>query len=211
MITALENLIPSSLGHGNFDHSISWRSLAGIRVIILILGFTVSTDRRAAPDDAVHMNQVQVVGTHNSYHLEPLPSVRSLIAATGERQAEALDYSHPPLAEQFSRQGVRQIELDVFHDPDGGRYADPAARRIIRGMGRDPCPDPDPDGTHRHAGMKVLHVPDVDYRTTTPSLVDALKQVRSWSQRPAQARSNLDPARAQGKLRRGFAHQTAPF
>ena len=87
-------------------------------------------------------NQIQVVGTHNSYHLEPLPSVRSLIAATGERQAEGLDYSHPPLAEQFSRQGVRQIELDVFHDPDGGRYADPAARRIIRGWGVTPVPIP---------------------------------------------------------------------
>ncbi len=30
--------------------------------------------------------------------------------------------------------------------------------------------------------MKVLHVPDVDYRTTALSLVDALNQVRAWSQ-----------------------------
>ena len=29
--------------------------------------------------------------------------------------------------------------------------------------------------------MKVLHVPDVDYRTTALTLVDALKQVRAWS------------------------------
>ena len=78
-------------------------------------------------------------------------------------------------------------------------------------MGRDPGPDPDANGMLRHAGMKVLHVPDVDYRTTAPSLVDALKQVRSWSQRPSQARSHLDPARAQGKLRRGSAHQTVAF
>jgi hypothetical protein len=30
--------------------------------------------------------------------------------------------------------------------------------------------------------MKVLHVPDVDYRTSALTLVDALKQVRTWSQ-----------------------------
>ena len=29
--------------------------------------------------------------------------------------------------------------------------------------------------------MKVLHVQDVDFRTTAPTLVDALKQVRGWS------------------------------
>ena len=110
-----------------------------------------------------------------------MPAVRSLIAAAGEHQAEALDYSHPPLAEQFTTQGVRQIELDVFHDPEGGRYAEPAARKILRGMGRDPGPDPDANGVLRRPGMKVLHVPDVDYRSTAPTLVDALKQVRSWS------------------------------
>ena len=33
----------------------------------------------------------------------------------------------------------------------------------------------------RSPGMKVLHVPDVDYRTSAPTLVDALNQVRGWS------------------------------
>jgi len=153
----------------------------GARMFILILGFSFLTDRRAISDDAVRWNQIQVIGTHNSYHLAPLPAVRSLIAAAGERQAEALDYSHPPLAEQFSTQGVRQIELDVFQDPEGGRYAEPAARKIFRGMGRDPGPDPASNGMLRRPGMKVLQVPDVDYRTSAPTLVDALKQVRSWS------------------------------
>ncbi len=151
----------------------------GARMFILILGFSFLTDRRAISDDAVRWNQIQVIGTHNSYHLAPLPAVRSLIAAAGERQAEALDYSHPPLAEQFSTQGVRQIELDVFQDPEGGRYAEPAARKIFRGMGRDPGPAS--NGMLRRPGMKVLQVPDVDYRTSAPTLVDALKQVRSWS------------------------------
>ncbi len=83
---------------------------------------------QAVADDEVRLNQIQVVGSHNSYHIEPSPAVRSLIATAGERQAQGLDYTHPPLAQQFSGRGVRQIELDLFHDPEGGHYAQPAAR-----------------------------------------------------------------------------------
>jgi len=128
------------------------------------------------------LNQIQVIGTHNSYHLAPDPAVRALIAAAGRQRALALDYSHRPLAEQFSQLGIRQIELDLYADPEGRLFAEPAARKILRGLGKDPGPDPDPDGRLRKPGLKVLHVPDVDFRTTIPTLVEALKQVRAWSQ-----------------------------
>jgi hypothetical protein len=122
-----------------------------------------------------------VIGSHNSYHIEPSPAVSTLIAAAGEHLAQALEYTHPPLAEQFSSRGVRQIELDLFYDPEGGLYAEPSARKVLRGLGRDPGPDHDPKGLLRRPGMKVLHVPDIGYRTTAPTLVDALKQAREWS------------------------------
>ncbi len=128
------------------------------------------------------LNQIQVIGTHNSYHLAPAPAVRALIAATGRQRAEALDYSHRPLPDQFSRLGIRQIELDLYADPEGKLFGEPAARKILSGLGKDPGPDSDPEGRLRKPGMKVLHVPDVDYRTTVPTLVEALKQVRAWSQ-----------------------------
>jgi hypothetical protein len=128
------------------------------------------------------LNQIQVVGTHNSYHLAPEPAVRELIAASGRRRAEAIDYSHSPLEEQFSRLGIRQIELDVYSDPNGGLFASPAARQILRGMGKDPGADPNTSGELQRPGIKVLHVPDFDYRTTVPTFVGALKQVRGWSE-----------------------------
>ncbi len=128
------------------------------------------------------LNQIQVIGTHNSYHLAPEPAVRALIAAAGRRTAEALDYSHRPLGEQFSRLGIRQIELDLYADPEGKLFAEPAARKILLGLGKDPGPDPDPDGRLRQPGMKILHVPDVDSRTTVHTLVEALKQIRAYSQ-----------------------------
>ena len=72
-------------------------------------------------DDCVRMNQLQVLGTHNSYHLAAAPA---LLAALGEH-GRNLDYTHRPLTEQLAR-GIRQFELDVFADPEGGHYSAPA-------------------------------------------------------------------------------------
>jgi hypothetical protein len=146
--------------------------------IIALVGIVVSSASAGEP----RLNQIQVIGTHNSYHLAPEPAVRALIAAAGRRQAEALDYSHRPLTEQFSQLGIRQIELDLYADPEGKLFAEPAARKLVRGLGKDPGTDPDPEGHLKKPGMKVLHVPDVDFRTSVPTLVAALKQVRAWSQ-----------------------------
>jgi hypothetical protein len=132
-------------------------------------------------DDDLRLNQIQVIGTHNSYHLAPSPGVMGMIAALSPRQAEAIDYSHPPLAEQFGRLRIRQIELDVFADPEGGRYSRPMARAALIERGEDPGPDPNRDGVLDPPGPKVLHVQDIDYLTTTPTLADALAQVRDWS------------------------------
>ena len=120
--------------------------LLPMRFGLALVAFTMPLVPLAMAADDVRLNQIQVIGSHNSYHIEPSPAVRALIAATGEEHAQGLEYTHPPLAEQFSDRGIRQIELDLFHDPEGGRYAEPAARRIVRGLGRDPGPDHDPRG-----------------------------------------------------------------
>ena len=97
------------------------------------------------------------------------------------RRAESIDYTHPPLAEQFSQLGIRQVELDVYADPNGGLFASPSARKILLGLKKDPGPDPNAQGQLDKPGLKVLHVPDVDFRSTTPTFIDALKQIRRWS------------------------------
>ena len=134
------------------------------------------------PDD-LRLNQVQVIGTHNSYHVAADPAVMGLIAAVSDRLAEGLDYSHRPLAEQFGELNIRQIELDVFADPDGGLFARPMARKTLTAAGKDPGPDPNEGGVLDPPGFKVLHVPDIDYRTTAPTFENALIQVRDWSRR----------------------------
>jgi hypothetical protein len=120
-------------------------------------------------DACVRLNQIQVLGSHNSYHLAPEPA---MLERLGER-GRNLEYSHRPLAEQLTR-GIRQFELDVFADPDGGRYAEPAALRMVRGLPPTPPELSEP-------GFKVLHVQDIDYRTTCPTLVSCLTEIADWS------------------------------
>ncbi len=137
-------------------------------------------DEETAPTpEDVRFNQIQVIGTHNSYHLAPSAEMMGLLAQIRPELVIALDYTHRPLAEQFGRLGIRQIELDVFADPDGGRFAEPKAYTRLREQG---LPAPEPDESLAEPGLKVLHVQDIDYRTTTPTFRSALKQIRAWSQ-----------------------------
>ncbi|MDG2384874.1 MAG: phosphatidylinositol-specific phospholipase C1-like protein [Pirellulaceae bacterium] len=123
----------------------------------------------------IRMNEIQVIGTHNSYHLAPHPTVMRLIAQRQESLAQSLDYTHRPLSEQFGQLGIRQIELDIYADPTGGLYAKPLMAKQVADVRYDP------KGALQRPGLKVLHIQDIDYRTTVLTLVDALQQVRSWS------------------------------
>lgn len=82
---------------------------------------------RLDPDPAgeLRFDQIQTLGTHNSYHvLEGAPADPSHA------------YSHPPLATQLDL-GVRHFELDIHRAPDGGPH------RVYHIVGIDPgttCP-----------------------------------------------------------------------
>jgi hypothetical protein len=121
-------------------------------------------------DDCVRINQIQLLGTHNSYHIAPAPPI---LARLGER-ARNIEYSHRPIAEQLTRLGIRKFELDVFADPEGGRYAAPAALRLVKGL--DPV-----DAQMRKPGFKVLHTQDLDYRSTCSILLSCLREIETWS------------------------------
>ena len=54
-----------------------------------------------------------------------------IAAFAGEQAALELDYEHLPLTEQLEDHGIRQFEIDVYADPDGGRFADRPAAALI--------------------------------------------------------------------------------
>lgn len=123
--------------------------------------------------DALRMNQLQAVGTHNSYKQAISPAQMKLLRSIAPKAADTLDYSHRPLAEQLDA-GARQLEIDVLDDPDGGRYAAPLAMKLAPDLPYDMEP-------LKRPGLKSLHVQDLDYRSNCPLFVDCLRQVRAWS------------------------------
>jgi len=116
---------------------------------------TTTTGSAAASN--VRLNEMQVIGTHNSYHIEPPPGLLDLLIGA-DPSAIQLAYSHPPLPEQFSFEGVRQIEIDVYADPTGDLWS--------------------PTGV---PGFKVFHIEGIDEGATCEVFVECLQLVKGWS------------------------------
>lgn len=123
--------------------------------------------------DSLKINQIQAVGTHNSYKQAISPAQMALLRSVDPRQADGLDYAHRPLTTQLEA-GARQLEIDVLNDPDGGRYAAPLAMKMANDLPYDLAPLKGP-------GLKVMHVQDIDYRSSCPTLRGCLTEVRAWS------------------------------
>jgi hypothetical protein len=133
----------------------------------------------------VRMNQIQVIGSHNSYHVAPEPELMKLIAVAGRQVADSIDYTHPPLADQLE-QGLRQFELDVYADPQGGLFAQPMGYQMLQEAGKQPEYVPNRGGQLEQPGLKVIHEPNFDYATRNETLVEALQEIDRWSrQNPA--------------------------
>ena len=153
----------------------------------------------------IRINEIQVLGSHNSYSAGLDPQVQALFIAKAsamfenfmdkmppEAQAryrdehpnpvaldEMLRYHHPSLGSQLDA-GLRSLEIDINPDPKGGNYTDPAAYRILRAQGATnllPFDNRDLD----KPGFKVLHIPDVDFRSNCPTLKICLTDIKSWS------------------------------
>ncbi|MBQ1542751.1 MAG: phosphatidylinositol-specific phospholipase C1-like protein [Caulobacteraceae bacterium] len=180
-------------------------ALAGVSMAALLAASVPALAEEAAGlDPSLKLNQLQVLGTHNSYSM---PADKRLIAvvepiigrlqgAMGKKPAaeaalfreehpnhvtitEALAYTHPDLKTQLDI-GVRSLELDVNPDPEGGRFADPAGYRLLRGQGASDLA-PFDAAALKTPGYKVFHMPDIDFRSHCATLKLCLTQVREWS------------------------------
>ncbi len=74
------------------------------------LGASRATARDPYPRDGkLTLADVQMLGTHNSYHLRPDREVAP---------TEPANYEHPPLDVQLEDQGIRSLEIDAYDGPD---------------------------------------------------------------------------------------------
>jgi len=126
-------------------------------------------------EQCLRLNHIQVLGTHNSYKLAPVPALIEQLDRQREGWAGNILYEHRPLTGQLESLGIRQFELDLFADPRGGLFSRPAGALLA---GDRAFIDPP---ALREPGFKVLHVQDIDYRSHCLTLVACLAEIRDWS------------------------------
>lgn len=130
---------------------------------------------RAWMDENLHVNDLLSVGTHNSYKAAIPDAELAQLRARSTRGATVLDYSHRPLNAGLD-DGARQLELDVYYDPQGSRFADPLGPRAF-GQRLDAATAAE----LAKPGFKVMHIPDFDFRSTCMRFVTCLETIKAWS------------------------------
>ena len=136
---------------------------------------TVPESTTTVASEPLRLNDLQVLGSHNSYHLRPGPEAYGAIELVSQELAESIDYSHRSLTEQLEDFGVRQFEIDVFADPDGGLYSLRAALPVVGLPAESGLPELD------EPGFKVLHTQDFDFETNCLTLQLCLGEIAAWS------------------------------
>lgn len=150
-----------------------------MKAIVLALAAAVAVLAQT-PADRFRMNQMQVVGSHNSYKQAIDPSLLKLLKKDNPQRYASLEYEHASFGEQLDL-GLRKLEIDVVYDPKGGLYAHPYGIRLVEQAGLPAGPEYDPDGLMMKPGFKVLHMPDIDFRSHVYTFKQALAALKAWS------------------------------
>jgi len=130
-----------------------------------------------AQNNDAPINQLQVIGSHNSYKNAIPPKLFDyLVKKDTTRRIYYLQYEHIPMIKQLDM-GMRNLEMDAYADSKGGLYAHPKALELVKDQ-----PPYDPDGKMNQPGFKMLHVLDIDFRTQYYLLSEGLIDLKKWSE-----------------------------
>lgn len=143
---------------------------------VLLIVLSVSMD---SGFDDLPINKVQVIGSHNSYKQAIDTALFRMFKAKNPQAAMSLEYSHIGLPQQLDL-GLHDLEIDVYADEKGGKYAHP------KGLEWEAASNPppyDPTGEMNQPGFKVFHVQDLDFRSNCLTFSDCLRQLKDWSDR----------------------------
>jgi hypothetical protein len=157
-------------------------TIASVTTLLALLASSslAVAQSQSAQDKQLRINQIQVIGTHNSYNTGFAPSEAKYFEQQYPKAYRGLEYHHQPLAAQLSA-GVRQLELDIVTDPQGGRFAHPKIVEITRQQGLPADPDFDPTHEMDKPGFKVIHLGDLNERSSCQRFVQCLQDIRTWS------------------------------
>lgn len=140
----------------------------------IILPSFFDTDKKF---DNLKLNEIQVIGSHNSYKQTIDPSLFSYLSKSDSASMSKIDYSHISLSDQLDL-GLLNLEIDVYADPEGGKYSHPLGLQLVKGQ-----PPFDPDSVMKEPGFKVFHIPDIDFRSNCLTFKRCLQELKSWSEK----------------------------
>lgn len=146
---------------------------------MLLLSF--SADKFGASEE-LKLNQIQVIASHNSYHLRTdkavlrfLNNLYKMHLMPKDLNPKGIDYTNASLTDQLEKYGVRGLELDVNNDPTGGRFAD------RRGLAWVWKPHRSKDPEMMQPGFKLIHITDFDFNSTNATFKGAIAEIKKWS------------------------------
>ncbi|HKG05714.1 MAG TPA: phosphatidylinositol-specific phospholipase C1-like protein [Pedobacter sp.] len=140
-------------------------------LLLIAISFFTRTDENNPP-----INKIQVIGSHNSFKQALDPALFKVFQQIDSVSAGKLDYEHTGFGEQLSL-GLRNLEIDVYADAKGGRYSRPKGLSWATNQQQY-----DVAGEMNAPGFKVLHIPDLDFRSNALTFTGALLQLRKWSE-----------------------------
>ncbi len=149
---------------------------------IVLFAASFSNDTKISADE-LKINQVQIIATHNSYHLRTDKAILRFLKSLYKSHLlphglnpDEIDYTKDPLTVQLGQYNLRGLELDVWPDPEGGRFYKRKGKALVwkrTASGIEALKKP---------GFKIMHIPDFDFNTTNYTFVDALQEIKKWSE-----------------------------
>ena len=130
-------------------------------------------------ENPVKMNEIQVIGSHNSYKIAIEQPLWNYLFQSDSATAKALQYTHIPIEKQLDL-GLRNLELDVLHDPKGGYYSNPKGLDIVKLLGKKTL-EYDIEKKLSQPGLKMFHIQDLDFRSHYLLFKEGLEAVKKWS------------------------------
>lgn len=128
--------------------------------------------------EKLQINQIQIIASHNSYRLKTYEPIYEFIIGlnlTGSLNPKELDYTHEPILEQLNTYKVHGLELDIYHDPTGGRFYNRLGNTVVGEPAESNIPE------LLEPGFKILHIPDLDFMTHFYTFKAALQAIKTWS------------------------------
>ncbi|MBX7240776.1 MAG: phosphatidylinositol-specific phospholipase C1-like protein [Bacteroidia bacterium] len=147
--------------------------------ILFFFTYSIITSGQSS-EDSLRINEIQVIASHNSYRKmthKPVFQWVKFFKPLIPKQYDPLawDYQHLLLPEQFDDYNVRGIELDIYYDPQGGRYFKRKGNWLVFQSAKSRNP------ALLKPGFKLIHIPDVDYNSHYTTFTEALTELKKWS------------------------------